>query len=211
MIHFVLEPARELNSPLVLLLKIINDRISVTLTRNADDSFSFATNAWEAGGDVFYQEILGSYDPVNPTSGDTEVSNIAINSFDGIVFGIFDDESFVTTGSYTVSNIAISAVLDAEDLQSSGQPCIELDENGDIVLAFEPSRTFLPGTLLSVERSTTLLENSFDEIFQFDFINEGSTFLDTGIQEVLAADQLTLTDTNDAEKGFYRIVTTLPN
>ena len=47
-------------------------------------------------------------DPVNPTSGDTDVANIAINSFDGIVFGIFDDNPFSGSGSYTVSGLMIT-------------------------------------------------------------------------------------------------------
>ena len=82
----------------------------VIFTRNAGDSFSFTTNATEADGDVVYAETAGSYDPVNPTSGDTEVANIAVNSFDGIVFGLFDDDPFPGSGSYTVSGIAITEV-----------------------------------------------------------------------------------------------------
>ena len=82
----------------------------VIFTRNAGDSFSFTTNATEADGDVVYAETAGSYDPVNPTSGDTEVANIAVNSFDGIVFGLFDDDPFPGSGSYTVSGIAIAEV-----------------------------------------------------------------------------------------------------
>ena len=186
-------------------------RFSMNLTRNADDSFSFTTNAWEADGDVFYQGTSGSYNPVNPTLGDTSVSNIAINSFDGIVFGLFDDEPFATTGSYTVSNISISAVSDVEDLKSREQPDIELNENGDIALSFERSGSFLPGTLLTVERSMTLLEDSFDEVYQFDFVRGERTSLNADIREVITADQFTITDTNDAEEGFYRIVTTLPD
>ena len=82
----------------------------VVFTRNAGNLFSFTTNATEADGDVVYPETAGSYDPVNPTSGDTDVANIAVNSFDGIVFGIFDDAPFASGGSYTVSNIMVTEV-----------------------------------------------------------------------------------------------------
>lgn len=83
---------------------------SVVFTRNGDDSFSFTTNATEQNGDVVYPETAGSYNPVNPTSGDTSVANIAINSFDGIVFGLFIDDPFPSSpgGSYTVSNIQVT-------------------------------------------------------------------------------------------------------
>jgi hypothetical protein len=83
---------------------------SIVMTRNAGDSFSYTTNVTEKNGFVVYPEVAGSYDPVSPTSGDTSVANVAINSFDGIVFGLFDDDPFATNpgSSYTVSNICIS-------------------------------------------------------------------------------------------------------
>ena len=83
---------------------------SVVLTRNAGNSFDFSTNATEQEGDVVYPEISGSYDPVNPTSGDTTVANIAINSFDGVVFGLFDDDPFASNpdGAYEVANIRVA-------------------------------------------------------------------------------------------------------
>ena len=69
-----------------------------------------ATNATEQNGDVVYAETAGSYDPVNPTVGDTSVANMAVNSFNGIVFGLFVDDPFATNpgGSYTISNLRIA-------------------------------------------------------------------------------------------------------
>ena len=83
---------------------------NVVLTRNAGNSFSYASNVTEKDGLVVYEEVAGTYDPVNPTSGDTSVANVAINSFDGIVFGLFSDDPFAGNpgGSYTVSNICVS-------------------------------------------------------------------------------------------------------
>ena len=66
----------------------------VLLTRQAGDDFTFTSNVTEANGDVVYPTLSGSYDPVNPTSGDTSVAGVAIDQFDGVVFGIFDDEPF---------------------------------------------------------------------------------------------------------------------
>jgi len=82
---------------------------SAVLTRNADDAFDFVLNASEPG--VTYEETMGSYNPVNPTSGDTSVANIAIDSFDGIVFGLFSDDPFATNpgGSYTIANLRVSS------------------------------------------------------------------------------------------------------
>lgn len=98
----------------------------VVFTRNAGDLFSFTTNVTEANGDVVYEETAGSYDPVNPTSGDTSVSNTAITSFNGIVFGIFDDNPFPgSTGSYTVSNIMIAAT-------NSGGILGDVNRDGDV-------------------------------------------------------------------------------
>ena len=83
---------------------------SAVLTRNAGDSFDFTTNATEQNGNVVYPEVSGSYDPVNPTTGDDTVANVAVNSFDGVVFGLFDDDPFANNpgGSYTVSNLRIA-------------------------------------------------------------------------------------------------------
>lgn len=184
---------------------------SVVFTRNAGNSFSFETNIWESNGDVYYEESAGSYDPVNPTSGDTEVSHTAINSFDGIVFGIFDDDPFVSTGSYTVSNLAIRAVSDISELADIAPPGIELDENGNPMINFDRSGAFLPGTVHTVERSTTLQEGSFETIYQFDYIKGAGTFLDTGILEDVISDQISITDTGSSGKGFYRVGTTLPD
>jgi len=84
---------------------------SVVLTRNAGDSFDFTTNTTEQNGSVVYPEVSGSYDPVNPTSGDDTVAGIAVNSFDGVVFGVFDDDPFATNpgGSYTISNLRVAS------------------------------------------------------------------------------------------------------
>lgn len=78
---------------------------AVVFTRNAGNQFSFATNATEANGDVIYVKSAGSYDAVNPAVGDDSVAYIAVSSFDGIVFGIFDDVPFPRGGSYTISNL----------------------------------------------------------------------------------------------------------
>lgn len=83
---------------------------SVVLTRNPGDSFDFTTNTTEQNGDVVYPVVSGSYDPVNPTTGDDTVANVAVNSFDGVVFGLFDDDPFASNpgGSYTISNLRIA-------------------------------------------------------------------------------------------------------
>ena len=71
-------------------------------------------NVTEADGDVVYPEQTATYDPVNPTVGDTSVANIAINSFDTIVFGLFRDNALDPNveGFYTVSNLEILATVD---------------------------------------------------------------------------------------------------
>jgi len=86
---------------------------SVVMTRDSGNSFSFTTNVTEKNGFVVYPEVSGSFDAVagdGPGDGDDSIAGIAINSFDGIVFGIFDDTPFADSpgGSYTVSNICIS-------------------------------------------------------------------------------------------------------
>ena len=112
----------------------------VVFTRNAGDLFSFTTNATEANGDVIYVETAGSYDPVNPTSGDTSVANIAVNSFDGIVFGLFDDDPFPTGGSYTVSGVTVSGV--------SNVLLGDVDLNGNVeFLDIAPFILFLSGEI----------------------------------------------------------------
>ena len=100
----------------------------VVFTRDAGDVFSFTTNATEAAGDVVYNETAGSYDPVNPSEpGDTDVANIAVNSFDGIVFGLFEDDPFPSGGRYTVSNIMI--------MEASGEVLLG-DVNQDGMISF---------------------------------------------------------------------------
>ena len=84
---------------------------SVVMTREEGNCFFFTTNATEQNGDVIWGETVGDYDPVNPFNGDTEVRGEAINRFDGIVFGIFDDDPYSDYSgnpSYTVSNISIT-------------------------------------------------------------------------------------------------------
>lgn len=82
----------------------------VVLTRNAGNSFTYTTDVTEKNGFVVYPQIGATYDPVSPSSGDTSVANVAVNSFDGIVFGLFSDDPFATNpgSSYTVSNICVS-------------------------------------------------------------------------------------------------------
>ena len=84
---------------------------SVVMTRDAGDSLSFTTNATESNGDVIYAETAGSYNMVTGSGGDTSIRGEAINSFDGIVFGLFDDDpydDYSGDASYTVSNICVS-------------------------------------------------------------------------------------------------------
>lgn len=70
------------------------------LKRNAGNSFLTSANITESNGDVVYPEVVGTYDPVNPTVGDTDVSGNPINQIDGIVFGIMDDNPFAIDGDY---------------------------------------------------------------------------------------------------------------
>ena len=93
---------------------LVDDNVlsfNVVFTRNAGDSFTTVLNVTEADGDVVYPEQTATYDPVNPTVGDTSVANIAINSFDTIVFGLFRDNALDPNveGFYTVSNLEILA------------------------------------------------------------------------------------------------------
>lgn len=83
---------------------------SIVMTRGAGDTFSYTSSATEQNGFVVYPEISGSFDVVaGGGGGDTSVAGIAINSIDGIVFGLFSDDPFATNpgGSYTVANIFI--------------------------------------------------------------------------------------------------------
>jgi len=111
---------------------------SIVMTRDAGNTFSYATNVTEKNGLVVYPEVAGSFDVVaGGGGGDTSVAGIAINSLDGIVFGLFSDDPFLANpgGSYTVSNICVSdtakgVVLLSEDFD---YPDGDLVGNGDWV------------------------------------------------------------------------------
>ena len=101
---------------------------SIVMTGAAGNAFSYATNVTEKNGSVIYPEVAGSFDAVaGGGGGDTSVAGIAINSFDGIVFGLFSDDPFLANpgGSYTVSNICVSDTAKADcmlaDVDMNGQ------------------------------------------------------------------------------------------
>ena len=133
---------------------------SIVLTRGSSDSFTFTRIATEQDGDVIYEELTS--DPFGMVLGNgpdndgfASVRGTAINSFDGIAFGIFDDDPFDDYSgdhSYTVSNISISTPfvpslgdfdadgdVDGDDVDfyigNLGQPATgelaQLDLNGD--------------------------------------------------------------------------------
>ena len=89
---------------------------SIVMIRGAGDSFTFTRIATEQDGDVIYEELTS--DPYGMVVGNgpdddgfASVRGTAINSFDGIAFGIFDDDPFDDYSgdhSYTVSNLSIS-------------------------------------------------------------------------------------------------------
>ena len=139
---------------------------SIVMTRGAGDSFTFSRIATEQDGDVIYEELIS--DPYGMVLGNgpdndgfASVRGTAINSFDGIAFGIFDDDPFNDyTGdhSYTVSNISVSTPfvpslgdfdadgdVDGDDVNffigNLGQPAtgelaqLDLDGDGDVTLA----------------------------------------------------------------------------
>ena len=104
---------------------------SVIMTREAGNSFSYTTNVTEKNGSIVYPELAGSFDAVaGGGGGDSTVAGIAINSFDGLVFGLFSDDPFAGNpgGSYTVSNIRVG--------DSAPSPVLVCDVNRDGELNF---------------------------------------------------------------------------
>ena len=144
---------------------------SAVLTRDEGDSFSFTLNVSEADGDVVYPEIAGSYDPVNPTNGDTSVAMMAVNSFDGIVFGVFDDDPFAENpgGSYTVSNLEILATAIV----------VVGDSDGDMDVDCDDLDSYVGNLDTSVAGSTGLanLDIDGDEMLTLEDANEAITTL----------------------------------
>ena len=144
---------------------------SAVLTRDEGDSFSFTLNVSEADGDVVYPEIAGSYDPVNPANGDTSVAMTAVNSFDGIVFGVFDDDPFAENpgGSYTVSNLEILATAIV----------VVGDSDGDMDVDCDDLDSYVGNLDTSVAGSTGLanLDIDGDEMLTLEDANEAITTL----------------------------------
>ena len=144
---------------------------SAVLTRDEGDSFSFTLNVSEADGDVVYPEIAGSYDPVNPANGDTSVAMMAVNSFDGIVFGVFDDDPFSGNpgGSYTVSNLEILATAIV----------VVGDSDGDMDVDCDDLDSYVGNLDTSVAGSTGLanLDIDGDEMLTLEDANEAITTL----------------------------------
>ena len=147
---------------------------SAVLTRDEGDSFSFTLNVSEADGDVVYPEIAGSYDPVNPTNGDTSVAMMAVNSFDGIVFGVFDDDPFAADpgGSYTVSNLEIFATALEVDVVGDfdGDMDIDCDDLDGYVGDLDTSVAGITGGLAN-------LDIDGDEMLTLEDANEAITTL----------------------------------
>ena len=147
---------------------------SAVLTRDEGDSFSFTLNVSEADGDVVYPEIAGSYDPVNPTNGDQSVANIAVNRFDGIVFGLFDDDPFAADpgGSYTVSNLEIFATALEVDVVGDfdGDMDIDCDDLDGYVGNLDTSVAGITGGLAN-------LDIDGDEMLTLEDANEAITTL----------------------------------
>ena len=145
---------------------------SAVLTRDEGDSFSFTLNVSEADGDVVYPEIAGSYDPVNPTNGDTSVAMMAVNSFDGIVFGVFDDDPFSGNpgGSYTVSNLEILATAIVVVGDSDGDMDIDCDDLDGYVGNLDTSVAGITGGLAN-------LDIDGDEMLTLEDANEAITTL----------------------------------
>ena len=147
---------------------------SAVLTRDEGDSFSFTLNVSEANGDVVYPEIAGSYDPVNPTNGDQSVANIAVNRFDGIVFGLFDDDPFAADpgGSYTVSNLEIFATALEVDVVGDfdGDMDIDCDDLDGYVGNLDTSVAGITGGLAN-------LDIDGDEMLTLEDANEAITTL----------------------------------
>ena len=147
---------------------------SAVLTRDEGDSFSFTLNVSEADGDVVYPEIAGSYDPVNPTNGDQSVANIAVNRFDGIVFGLFDDDPFAADpgGSYTVSNLEIFATALEVDVVGDfdGDMDIDCDDLDGYVGDLDTSVAGITGGLAN-------LDIDGDEMLTLEDANEAITTL----------------------------------
>ena len=172
---------------------------SAVLTRNEENSFSFTLNVSEAGGDVIYPEIAGTYDPVNPTNGDQNVANIAVDRFNGIVFGVFDDDPFSEEGSsYTVSNLEILATaieinivgdfdndmdVDCDDLDGYvgnlgasvtgmvGGPA-NLDLDGDEILTLEDANEALATLVVTSNGITGTFPGDFDCNGTVDVLND---------------------------------------
>lgn len=110
-------------------------------------------------------------------------------------------------GLIRILELALGTDPDVADFDAEGRPSIGLDEDGDIALTFGRGSEFIDGTILLVERSTTLEAGSFDEVYRFEFNFATSTIAaGSGIVEDVQADQFTITDETQAQnKAFYRI------
>lgn len=75
------------------------------LTRFTGTEFDFEVLVTEDDGAISYPDVFGGFDPTSaasgfPSAGDDEIQGVAINQFDGVVFGIFDDQPFTGAGDY---------------------------------------------------------------------------------------------------------------
>ncbi|MGJ8672395.1 S8 family peptidase [Rubritalea sp.] len=101
--------------------------------------------------------------------------------------------------------LAIGTDPDVADFKNPARPAISQNADGKIAFTFGRGSEPLAGTVLIVERSTTLLEDSFEEVYRFEFDDESST-LGSGIVEELLENQFLITDELQAEgRAFYRL------
>ncbi|MGJ8677947.1 MAG: S8 family peptidase [Akkermansiaceae bacterium] len=104
-----------------------------------------------------------------------------------------------------ILELALGTDSDVADFDNPNRPTISQNADGKIAFTFGRGSEPLAGTVLIVERSTTLLEGSFEEVYRFEFDDESST-LGSGIVEDLLEDQFLITDELQAEgHAFYRL------
>ena len=143
---------------------------------------------------------------MNPTNGDQNVANIAVDRFNGIVFGVFDDDPFSEEGSsYTVSNLEILATaieinivgdfdndmdVDCDDLDGYvgnlgasvtgmvGGPA-NLDLDGDEILTLEDANEALATLVVASNGITGTLPGDFNCDGGVDVINDAFALVDS--------------------------------
>lgn len=98
----------QIGGPPVGALGLVRDNtvsFHAELSRTSSTEFFFDVQVTEDDGAISHTAVIGGFDPAFaasgfPSPGDDEIQGVAINQFDGVVFGIFDDQPFTGAGDF---------------------------------------------------------------------------------------------------------------